>query len=102
MPQAFAFEEYRVTFQPSSSSSLDGRIRLSEGWLTPVRHRDRATHTEQTAHPQWQTGPIARHLAALYMPVHRLRLAPHVQRTSRRKRNPTGAGSIRWAGIRQK
>ena len=86
MPRASASQEYRVTFKLSSSRSLDSPIRLSEGWLTPVRHRGRATHTQQTAHPQFQAGAITRHRATVYMPVRRLVLAPRMQRAHRGKR----------------
>ena len=49
------------------------------GWLTPVRHRDRATRTDKTAHPQFHAGPIARHRADLSMSLHRLGLAHRVR-----------------------
>jgi hypothetical protein len=66
------------TFQ--ASRAPDARIRLAEGRVTPVRHRDQATRTDQTAHPQLHPGTIARHPADLCMPA-----------TSARLRNPEGS-----------
>ena len=43
--------------------------------MTPVRHRDQATRTSETAHPQFQAGKIALRLARSYMRVHQLGLA---------------------------
>ena len=75
MPKASAFWEYRGTFQNDSSSSLSFRSRLSAGWLTLMRHEDRATHPGQTAHPQFHAGLIAQLHAALDMSLPRLGLA---------------------------
>ena len=48
---------------------------LTAGWVTLVRHKVQATHTQQAAHPQFQAGVSTHHPAAVYMPVHRLALA---------------------------
>lgn len=39
----------------------------TEGRVTPVRHRDRATQTQQTAHPQLHAGKITPHPATVSM-----------------------------------
>ena len=61
----------RLARQPVSPYPI-----VTEGWLTPVRHRDQATRTPQTAHPQFQAGRIAPHPATVSMSLHRLALAP--------------------------
>ena len=66
----------------------------TESRLTALRQRELATHTGETAHPQWQAGGIAARLADRCMSRYRLVLAPRLRRThrgleaSRRRRFP--------------